>query len=252
MPLNSSLSIARSCRADNYEWSTEKLAHKRADDDLDLERENRLLSEALSKETHLREKAEGTCLELQRKLQRVSDSEKNLKLKLERVAQEYEVENKLEIIRLDHLVAQLSAQIESQEELLRDTEARESEYEKMTLANMDRLQAEWIKVLSDNHVRQKESQSRIEELEAQLRQSERAETAQDESLASARQQLAEARAQCARLQEEVERARQAADAWRARHEAADRRAGAGHEAQEVCGGGSRLRQSANSRSYPSR
>ena len=220
-------------------WNKET-AHV-TNDAFDLERENRLLSEALSRETHLRERAEKACQELQKRLQRLSESEKALKTKLDRVSHENKIEDKLEVIRLDHLVAQLSAQIETQENLLRDTENREAEYEKITLDNMDKLQAQWIKVLSANHARQKESQARIEELEARLRRFEaHADIPTTEPSAISCAQLAQARAECAKLEEELRRAQQAADSWRAKHDKAEaerrdaeRRAGAGHEAQEV-------------------
>jgi hypothetical protein len=222
-------------RGDKY-WEI-SANHSPKIDDFDFDRENRLLSEALSKETHLRERAESACQELQKRLQRLSDSEKSLRSRLEHFSHETHVENKLEIIRLDHLVAQLSAQIETQEGLLRDTENREAEYEGMTLDNMDKLQAEWIKVLSENHARQKESQARIEELEARLRHFEDAAPAESASMT---RQLNEVREQCVRLQEELRRAHQAADSWRTKYESAEkarrdaeRRAGAGHDAQEV-------------------
>ena len=208
---------------------------------LDLEKENRMLAEALSKETHLRERADKSCEELRKRLQRASESERSLKSKLDRLSHDSDLGNKLEVIRLDHLVAQLSSQIEAQEELLRENEEREAEYEKMTLKNMDKLQAEWLKVLSENHLRQKESHERIEDLEARLRRAEeRAAAASSDSSAALSRQLAQARERCALLEEELAHARQAGDKWRRQHEAteealreAERQAGAGHEAQEV-------------------
>ncbi len=191
----------------------------------------------------MRERADKSCEELRRRLQRVSESEKSLKSKVDRLSHDSELGNKLEVIRLDHLVAQLSSQIETQEELLRESEEREAEYEQTTLKNMDRLQAEWLKVLSDNHLRQKESHARIEELEARLRRAEEraaASSSSSDSAAALTRQLAQARERCALLEEELAHARQASDKWRRQHEAteaalreAERLAGAGHEAQEV-------------------
>jgi hypothetical protein len=177
----------------------------------------------------MRKHSEILCVDLQRRLNFVSESEKALKARIADLNSELDVGNKLETIRLDHIVSQLSTQIEVQVDQQNEAEEREAQHERISLQTLDRLQKEWLRVLEENHLRQKKAQSRIEELEHCLEACENRFRVESEM-----QEL------CHQLQTELLHSRQINGRLHLQLEAAERKlqfaeeqAGAGHEAKEV-------------------